>query len=131
MRRHFALFLLAASLLCALLAASIAPAQQGGTFARGGTAVYSGIDVNVADGARLARLHLAFEAQCISEEAARMAASPETREAVLLFLRERTVAELSTPLGKRAFRRNLLAVMNKAVGGPRVVRLYFLQFVIE
>ncbi|EFL49861.1 flagellar basal body-associated protein FliL [Solidesulfovibrio fructosivorans JJ]] len=131
MRRHLALLFGTVALLCALLAARDAPAQQRETFVRGGTAVYSDVDVNITDGARLARLHLAFEAQCISEDAARLAASPETREAVLLFLRERTVAELSTPRGKREFKRQLLAVMNKAVGGPRVVRIYFLQFVIE
>lgn len=97
---------------------------------RGGTVTYPSLDVNIADGAKLARLHLAFEVQCINEEAARMAASPQVREAVLLFLRDRSVAELATLAGKRKLRQELVGVMNTALGAPRVVRLYFLQFVI-
>ena len=92
--------------------------------------IYPGLDVNIADGARLARLHIAFEAQCVDTASAQLAGGPEVREAIVLFLRDKTVAELSTLLGKRRLKQELVAVMNKVVGGPRVVRLYYLQFVI-
>lgn len=125
--RH-ATWLLAALLLC-LLAPRAGHAQTE-AMVRGGTAVYPGLDVNIADGGRLARLHIAFEAQCVDAPSAQMAASPQTREAILLFLRDKTVAELATVPGKRKLKEELMAVMNKAMGGPRVVRLYFLQLVV-
>ncbi|EHJ46250.1 flagellar basal body-associated protein FliL [Solidesulfovibrio carbinoliphilus subsp. oakridgensis] len=120
-------------LLAALLVCLLWPRggnAQSDAVVRGGIAVYPGLDVNIADGGRLARLHIAFEAQCVDAPSAQMAAAPQTREAILLFLRDKTVAELATVPGKRKLKQDLLAVMNKAVGGPRVVRLYFLQLVV-
>lgn len=127
--RHVALpFVLAAFLLGPLWPQ--AARAQTDAVVRGGTAVYPGLDVNIADGSRLARLHLAFEAQCVDAASALLAASPRTREAILLFLRDKTAADLTTVPGKRKLKEDLLAVMNKAMGGPLVVRLYFLQFVV-
>ena len=128
MRRQVAA-LLTAMVLVALVAVRHAQAQAE-TYVKGGSAIYSGVDVNIADGAHLARLHIAFEAQCMDEAAARLAVGPEAREAVVLLLRDKTYAELSTPQGKRALRQEILAALNKVLGAPRVVRVYFLQFVI-
>uniref|UniRef100_I2PZK7 Flagellar protein FliL n=1 Tax=Desulfovibrio sp. U5L TaxID=596152 RepID=I2PZK7_9BACT len=127
--RHATLPRLLAALLVCLLWPQ-AGHTQADAVVRGGTAVYPGLDVNIADGGRLARLHIAFEAQCVDAPSAQMAASPQTREAILLFLRDKTATELATVPGKRQFKQDLMAVMNKAMGGPRVVRLYFLQLVV-
>lgn len=105
------------------------PAQSD-TVVRGGVVVFPGLDVNIADGDRLARLRIGFEAHCVDAESAQLAAAPQVREAVILFLRDKTVAALATPLGKRRLKEELVTVMNRAIGGPRVVRLYFLQFVV-
>ncbi|WP_428566559.1 MAG: flagellar basal body-associated FliL family protein [Solidesulfovibrio sp. DCME] len=98
---------------------------------RGGTAVYPLLEVNIADGDRLARLYIGFEAQCIDAEGATLAASSKTRDAIVLFLRTKSVADLSGVAGKRRLKDELVAVMNKAMGAPRVVRLYFLQLVVR
>ena len=97
---------------------------------RNGTVVYPGLDVNIADAGRLVRLHLAFEVQCVDETAARMAASAQVREAILLFLRDKTAAEIMTPTGKARLKNDLVGLINKSLGGPRAVRIYFLQFII-
>jgi len=125
--------LLVLSSLALLLAGAFWPrsaAAQSDAVVRDGTAVYPGLDVNILDNGTLARLHIAFEAQCVDILGAQLAAAPKTREAILLFLRDKTAAELATPQGKRKLKDELVAVMNKAVGGPRVVRIYYLQFVV-
>lgn len=98
---------------------------------RGGSALYRGLDVNIQDGSRLALLHVAFEVQCVSERAAEEVASPRMREAIVLFLRGKTVAQLRSPLDKRRLKRELLDVINKELGAPRAVRIYMTQFVVQ
>jgi flagellar FliL protein len=122
---------------CLLLALSFAAAcptralAQNEAVAKGGSAFYPLLDVNIGDGARLARLYIGFEAQCVDPEAAELAVSPKVREAILLFLRGKTAADLAGVAGKRKLKEELVAVMNKTLGAPRVVRLYFLQFVVR
>lgn len=104
---------------------------QGDPVAKAGSAIYPGIDVNLEGGDGLHRLRLAFEAQCVDEKGAVLAASPEAREAVLLMLRDQTVAALSTPAGREKLKSTLVATLNRAIGSPRVVRVLYLQFVIR
>lgn len=122
---------------CLLLALSFVAAcptralAQNEAVAKGGSAFYPLLDVNIGDGDRLARLYIGFEAQCVDQEAAELAVSPKVREAILLFLRGKTAADLAGVAGKRKLKEELVALMNKALGAPRVVRLYFLQFVVR
>ena len=104
---------------------------QGEPVARGGTVIYPSFEVNIDDGGRLAELYIGFEAQCQDAEGAQLAASPQTREAVLLYLRDKSVAQLTGIQARRRLKDELIAVMNRAIGAPRVVRLYYLQFVIR
>lgn len=123
-----------ACLLLALSLATVCPPRalaQSEAVAKGGSAVYPLLDVNITDGGRLARLYIGFEAQCVDPEAAELAVSPKMREAILLFLRGKTAAELAGLAGKRKLKEELVALMNKNLGAPRVVRLYFLQFVVR
>lgn len=121
-----------ALLLClALVAWSGRAAAQDEVTVKGGSVSYPLLTVNIADGDRLARLYIGFEAQCQDEEGARLAAAPQTREAILLFLRGKSAAQLTGALARRRLKDELIAVMNKAIGAPRVVRLYYLQFVIR
>jgi len=106
-------------------------AAQDEVTVKGGSAIYPLLRVNIADGGRLAELYIGFEAQCQDEEGARLAAAPQTREAILLFLRDKSAAQLTGALARRRLKDELIAVMNKAIGAPRIVRLYYLQFVIR
>jgi flagellar FliL protein len=103
---------------------------QSDPVARGGSAIYPDLEVNLAGGDGLRRLRLAFEAQCVDERGAQLAAGPRAREAVVLLLRDKTAAELSTERGKEKLKAELVKAINAAIGGPRVVRVLFLQFVI-
>lgn len=106
-------------------------AAQDEVTVKGGSAIYPLLRVNIADSGRLAELYIGFEAQCQDAEGAQLAASPQTREAVLLYLRDKSVAQLTGIQARRRLKDELMAVMNKAIGAPRVVRLYYLQFVIR
>ncbi len=125
----FAVFLL---LLCLGLAARPGnAAAQDEVTVKGGSAIYPLLRVNIDDGGHLAELYIGFEAQCQDAEGAQLAASPQTREAVLLYLRDKSVAQLTGIQARRRLKDELIAVMNRAIGAPRVVRLYYLQFVIR
>ncbi len=132
LRRRCRLFPVLALLLClALTAWPGKAAAQDEITVKGGSAVYPLLRVNISDGGRLAELYIGFEAQCQDAEGAQLAAAPQTREAVLLFLRDKSAAQLTGALARRRLKDELIAVMNKAIGAPRVVRLYYLQFVIR
>lgn len=121
---------LAPVLLVALLLAPSALAAQAEPVAKDGSAVYPFLEVNIAGAAGLRRLVLGFEAQCVDANSARALVAPQVREAVLLHLRAKSVAELSTAAGKERLRQELVALLNKNLGAPRVVRIFYLQFVI-
>lgn len=116
--------------LVVLLVFPLPGAAQSGAVVNEGTARYDGLDVSIAgaDGPR--RLHLAFEAQCMDAKSAQQAISPQAREAVLLLLRGKTVADLLPPSGKNKLKVELIDGLNRVIGAPRVVRVFFLQFVI-
>jgi flagellar FliL protein len=127
--RGLPLFLALAVLLLAT-GWSTCSSAQANTVVKNGSVIYPRLDVNIDDNGKLARLHLAFEVECLDERAAEVVAAPQTREAIILFLREKTVTELSTPKGKRKLKDDLLTVINKAVGGPRAVRIFLMELVV-
>jgi len=112
------------------LAVPAAVRAQSDTVVRGGSAIYPSLEVNIDDNGRLARLHMAFEVQCTDEQGAQMAASPQAREAIILYFRDKHAADLVTPKDKRRLKNELVAAINKAIGGPRAVNILFMQFVI-
>jgi flagellar basal body-associated protein FliL len=129
--RSLPLLLFIAGLLLAAGGSRYASAQaQPDAMAKDGTTIYPGLDVNVIDGNGWARLHLAFEVLCVDQDSAQKVASPTAREAINLFFRDKTVADVLSPKGKRKLKQELTAAINKAVGGPRAAVIYFTQFVI-
>lgn len=116
------------ALVLASLVWPVSGRAQSEAVARGGSATYSGLNVMLGTTDAPHRLFLAFEAQCTDEKGATLAVSPQAKEAVLLFLRGKDAAELMTEKGKAALKNELVAVLNKAIGSPRVVRVLFLQF---
>lgn len=114
----------------ALILLPVLGAAQSEPLVRGGSAIYPGIDVNIDSPDGLRRLQLAFEAQCVDAKSAEAAIAPAAREAVLLLLRDQTVAALATPKGKARLKDALAATINRVIGGPRVIRVLYLQFLI-
>ncbi|MFP5257878.1 MAG: flagellar basal body-associated protein FliL [Acidobacteriota bacterium] len=122
--------LLAAALWLAVLLGPSAALAQNGAVARGGTATFPTFEVNIDDGGRLGRLRIGFEVLLTDEQGARMAVSGQVREALLLFFRDKTAAALLAPRGKEALRAELLRQINAVIGGPRAIKLYFLDYCV-
>lgn len=56
---------------------------------------------------------------------------PQLRDAVLLMLSSRTIAEITTLEAKLELKQLLLARMNRAVGKNVIQRVYFTEFVVQ
>lgn len=121
---------LAAAILAAGLAGPRIGAAQGEAFVRGGSAIYPAFEVNIDDGGALGRLRIGFEVQFTDEQAAKLATSGQTREAILLFFRDKSAAQLLAPRGRDKLRAELLQLINAVLGGPRAIRLYFLDYLV-
>lgn len=125
MNRRVLTLCLLAFLCCPALAAA-----QSEAVARGGSAFYSGLAVMLGTMDAPRHLYLSFTAQCMDEKAATLAVAPEAREAVILLLRQQTLADMQTEKGKKALQDKLVTALNKAIGSPRVVRVIFTRFAI-
>jgi len=129
--RQLLLFLLLAVGLLLVSGPRPALAQaQPDAIVKEGSAIYPGLDVNVVDGGGWARLHLAFEVLCVDAPSAQKVASSPVREAIILFFRDKTVAEVLAPKSKHKLKQDLAAAINKTLGGPRAAVIYFTQFII-
>lgn len=103
---------------------------QGEAVVRGGTVTFPLFEVNIDDGGKLGRLRIAFEVLFTDEQGAKLAASGQVREAMLLFFRDKTAAQLLAPRGRDVLRAELLQRINASIGGPRAIRLYFLEYLV-
>ena len=103
---------------------------EGEAVARGGTATFSSFEVNIDDHGRLGRLRIGFEVLFTDEQGAQMATSGQMREDLLLFFRDKTAAQLLAPRGQEALRAQLLRLINTSIGGPKAIRLYFLDYLV-
>ena len=103
---------------------------QGEPVARGGVVTYPSFEVNVDDNGGLGRLRLGFEVLFTDELGAKAAATLQVRESILLFLRGKTAAELLAPKGRDRLRAQLLAHINTAIGSPKAVKLFYLDYIV-
>ncbi|BAH76885.1 flagellar basal body-associated FliL family protein [Solidesulfovibrio magneticus] len=103
---------------------------QGEPVVRGGTVTYPSFDVNIDDNGGLGRLRLGFEVLFTDELGAKAAATLQVRESILLFLRGKSAAELLAPKGRDMLRAQLLAHINAAIGSPKAVKLFYLDYVV-
>ena len=127
--RGAALLLLA--LVWLLVAGASRPCQAAGeAVVRGGTVTFPPFEVNINDGGTIGRLRLAFEVLFSDEQGAKMAASGQIREDMLLFFRDKTAAQLLAPRGRDALRAQLLQLINASLGGKKAIRLYFLDYLV-
>ena len=97
---------------------------------RGGAVTYPSFDVNIDDSGGLGRLRLGFEVLFADELGAKAAATLQVRESILLFLRGKTAAELLAPKGRDRLRAELLAHLNTAIGSPKAVKLFYLDYIV-
>ena len=98
--------------------------------ARGGVVTYPSFEVNIDDNGGLGRLRLGFEVLFTDELGAKAAATLQVRESILLFLRGKTAAELLAPKGRDRLRAQLLAHINTAIGSPKAVKLFYLDYIV-
>ena len=123
--------LLLLALVWLLVAGASRPCQAAGeAVVRGGTVTFPPFEVNIDDGGKIGRLRLAFEVLFSDEQGAKMAASGQVREDLLLFFRNKTAAQLLAPRGRDALRAQLLQLLNASIGGPKAIRLYFLEYLV-
>ena len=88
--------------------------------------------VNLADpaGKRLLKLGMEVEANGdISKEL--QANDAKIRDAVITLLAGKSFAEIQSPEGKVLLRAEVAARLNQILGAPRIVRVYFTEFVVE
>ena len=103
---------------------------QGEPVVRGGVVTYPSFDVNIDDSGGLGRLRLGFEVLFTDELGAKAAATLQVRESILLFLRGKTAAELLAPKGRDMLRAQLLAHINAAIGSPKAIKLFYLDYIV-
>lgn len=89
--------------------------------------------VNLSDPAGRRYLKLSMEVEVNAPEATAeiQAQSAKVRDAVILLLSSKTYAELNTPEGKLQIKNEVAARLNQILGAPRIVRVYFTEFVIQ
>ena len=88
--------------------------------------------VNLADpaGKRLLKLGMEVEANAdISKEL--QTNDAKIRDAVITLLAGKSFAEVQSPEGKVLLRAEVAARLNQILGAPRIVRVYFTEFVVD
>ena len=88
--------------------------------------------VNLADpaGKRLLKLGMEVEANAdISKEL--QANDARIRDAVITLLAGKTFAEVQSPEGKVLLRAEVAARLNQILGAPKIIRVYFTEFVVD
>ena len=91
------------------------------------------LTVNLADppGDRYLKIGLEVEFSAPDAIAGLQNQSARVRDAIILLLSSKTVAELTSAEGKVLLKNEIAARLNQILGAPRVVRIYFTEFVIQ
>lgn len=89
--------------------------------------------VNLADAAGDRYLRVGMEVEVSTPDAVREldAQAPKVRDAIIILLSGKTYAELSTADGKMLLKNEVAARLNQILGTPRVIRIYFTEFVVQ
>lgn len=91
------------------------------------------VTVNLLDGDTLKYLKIGMDVE-LSTEAAKQeieANSARIRDSIIILLSSKTYAELVTSEGKMQLKNEVTVRLNQILGIPRVVRVYFTEFVIQ
>ncbi|MCH5277406.1 MAG: flagellar basal body-associated FliL family protein [Desulfovibrionaceae bacterium] len=89
--------------------------------------------VNLADAAGNRYLKVGMEVEVSAADAVRdiQAQSARIRDAIIILLSSKTYAELSSSDGKMQLKNEVASRLNQILGTPRVVRVYFTDFVVQ
>jgi len=88
--------------------------------------------VNLADPAGKRVLRLGMEVEANADIARELQANDaKVRDAVITLLAGKTFAEVQSPEGKVLLRAEVAARLNQILGAPRIVRVYFTEFVVD
>lgn len=91
------------------------------------------ITVNLADPSGNKYLRIGMDVELSSEEAITnlLTQSARVRDAIILLLSSKTSDELVSAEGKVLLKNEVASRLNQILGEPRVVRIYFTDFVIQ
>ena len=88
--------------------------------------------VNLADPAGKRVLKLGMEVEANADIAKELQANDaKIRDAVITLLAGKSFAEVQSPEGKVMLRAEVAARLNQILGAPRIVRVYFTEFVVD
>lgn len=89
--------------------------------------------VNLADAAGDRYLKVGMEVEVSAADAVRdiQAQSARIRDAIIILLSSKSYAELSSSEGKMLLKNEVASRLNQILGTPRVVRVYFTDFVVQ
>lgn len=89
--------------------------------------------VNLADAAGDRYLKVGMEVEVSSPDAVQeiQAQSAKIRDAIIILMSSKTYADLATTEGKMQLKNEVAARLNQILGTPRVVRIYFTEFVVQ
>ncbi len=91
------------------------------------------VTVNLADKDPIRYLKLGMDVELTTGESAQTLESqiPKVRDAVIIILSGKTYADLATTAGKLTIKNEISSRINQIIGAPRVVQIYFTDFVIQ
>ena len=91
------------------------------------------VTVNLADAAGDRYLKVGMEVEVSAADAVRdiQAQSARIRDAIIILLSSKSYAELSSSEGKMLLKNEVASRLNQILGTPRVVRVYFTDFVVQ
>ena len=88
--------------------------------------------VNLADPAGKRMLRLGMEVEANADIAKELQANnAKIRDAVITLLAGKSFAEVQSPEGKVLLRAEVAARLNQILGAPRIIRVYFTEFVVD
>lgn len=89
--------------------------------------------VNLADPLGRRYLKIAIDVEVIDADAAELLNSSESkvRDSIILLLSSKTFADLSTMEDKISLKQEIVERLNQVLGGPKVLRVYFTEMVVQ
>lgn len=91
------------------------------------------VTVNLSDPSGTRYLKVGMEVEVSSADAVPeiQGQTAKIRDAIIILLSSKTYAELSTAEGKIQVKNEVASRLNQILGTPRVVRIYFTEFVVQ
>lgn len=91
------------------------------------------VTINLADKDNIRYLKVGFDIEVSTEDAAKALEEQKARirDSIIILLSSKTYAELSTTEGKLRVKNEISTRLNQILGVPRVVQIYFNEFVIN